>query len=268
MSQPGFGDARNTVISELATFNGFLYAGTINPADGYQIWKTKAERKPPYEWAKVVTSGACRGNLNEAVISFCVFRGALYVGSGISMGGHDRKNNVGPAAAELIRIHPDDTWDLISGTPRLTAQGNKWPLSSMGPGFDNPFCGYLWRMEKHGGYLYVGTFDSSVFMPYADLSKRPGVKVLEFIGIEKTLGKRGGAELWRSADGASWEPMTDNGFGNPYNYGIRNIISTPGCLFVGTANPFGPQVALETMSGSWVYAENPRGGLEVWMAQI
>jgi hypothetical protein len=62
--------------------------------------------------------------------------------------------------------------------------------------------------------------------------------------------------------------VTRNGFGNPYNYGARTIVSAQGQLFVGTANPFGPQVAVATAAGNWVYVDNPRGGLEVWMSNL
>ena len=44
-----------------------------------------------------------------------MFKGALYVGSGIQGGGIDTQNKIGPAPPELIRIHPDGSWDLIVG---------------------------------------------------------------------------------------------------------------------------------------------------------
>jgi len=59
--------------------------------------------------------------------------------------------------------------------------------------------------------------------------------------------------------------VTTRGFGNPYNYGARTMISTPCGLFVGTANPFGPKVAVQ-LPARWMYVPNPRGGAEVWHA--
>src|SRR5262249_15379255 len=70
-------------------------------------------------------------------------------------------------------------------------------------------------------------------------------------------------ELWRTSDGNHWTPVTRNGFGNPYNWGIRSLLSTPHGLFVGTANPFGPKVAVHG-PGGWRYEPNPRGGTEIW----
>ena len=42
------------------------------------------------------------------------------------------------------------------------------------------------------------------------------------------------------------------------------MTSTPHGLFIGTANPFGPTVAVKGPSG-WRYEDNPRGGLEVFL---
>ena len=62
----------------------------------------------------------------------------------------------------------------------------------------------------------------------------------------------------------TWEAVTRDGFGNPYNYGIRRLASTPKGLFVGTANPFGPELGTADENGHWSYSPNPRGGLEIW----
>ena len=47
----------------------------------------------------------------------------LYFGTGIQYGGHDRNNNVGPEAGEVVRVYPDDSWDLVMGRPRKTSAG-------------------------------------------------------------------------------------------------------------------------------------------------
>jgi hypothetical protein len=75
-----------------------------------------------------------------------------------------------------------------------------------------------------------------------------------------------GADLYRSFDGENWLPVTTDGFGNPYNYGIRTIVPTPIGLVVGTVNPFGPRVARRTGDG-WTYEDNPDGGFEVWLGR-
>jgi len=266
VSPPSFGDPDNTTIFELAAFNDHLYAGTLNPTNGFQIWKTRARGRPPYQWRRVINLGAWRGRLNEGAISFCEFRNALYVGTGIQNGGYDRANKVGPAAAELIRLHPDDTWDLIVGEPRRTLDGRKVPLSGRGPGFDNFFNGYIWRLAVHNGWLYAGTYNWSVMLPYLLSEKwpEPVLKMVKKAGSDNLVQDHGGFDLWRSRDGVNWIPVTTNGFNNPYNFGARTIVSTPTGLFVGTANPFGPDVAVKTAT-NWTYTPNAHGGLEVWL---
>ena len=266
ISAPGFGHEENLTIFEMVAFAGCLYAATLNPTQGFQLWKTAQGEGPPYRWRRVLTAGAYRGNLNQAAISLCVFGDALYLGTGIQHGGFDRTHRVGPAGAEVLRVHPDDSWDLIVGEPRLTSRGLKLPLSGLGPGFNDLFNGYVWRMTVHEGWLYASTYNWAVFLPYLPLDRWPDLarRVVRAAKIEKLVADRGGFDLWRTADGLRWIPVTRRGFGNPYNFGARTMVSTPHGLFVGTANPFGPEVAVETAHG-WRMVKNPNGGLEVWL---
>jgi len=275
----------------MAVFNDRLYAGTMNPITGFQLWRTDAAGDPPYTWTRVLVDGAQRGNLNEGVVSMCVFKDALYVGTGVQNGGYDVTYQVGPAAGEVIRVHPDDSWDLVVGTPRRTRQGRKAPLSGLSPGFGNFFNGYIWRMREHAGRLYAGTCNWSTFLPFtsAEANGTPARRATErrtsafsdrsddldvatmfnrlihSIGPNEMVSLEGGFDLWSTEDGRHWIPSTMNGFGNPYNYGVRTLVSTPHGFFVGTANPFGPDIATRTPDG-WRYRPNPAGGAEVWLA--
>jgi hypothetical protein len=58
------------------------------------------------------------GGLNQAAVSMIGFRDALYVGTGIQNGGYDWRNKIGPAAAEIIRVNADGSWDIIVGNAR------------------------------------------------------------------------------------------------------------------------------------------------------
>jgi SAM-dependent methyltransferase len=261
VSEPGFSDPDNEALYAMTPFAGHLYVGTLNAAEGYQVWKGRRTRTGMV-WHQVVDGGAGRGPLNEAAMTMCVFGGSLYIGSGISNGGFDRTYGVGPAAGEVIRIHTDDTWELVVGASRRTERGRVFPTSRLGPGFDNPCTGYVWSMAVHDGRLYVGTFDSTIFGLWANPRSR------ERWGVEGApdllVAERAGAELWSTSDGDDWSPVTTSGFGNPYNYGIRTLASTPHGLYAGTANPFGPEVAVR-FAGGWQYVPNPRGGAEVWL---
>jgi hypothetical protein len=261
----GFGEKGNQGIFMMCPFMDQLYAGTFNN-EGFQIWKSDCEGEPPYEWTKVIEKGAGRGALNQIAATMKVFKGAMYVGTAIQNGGHDLNNKIGPAGSELIRIHPDDSWDLIIGSTRDTADGRKIPLSGLASGFGNVFNGYFWAMEEHDGWLYLGTMDSTLWVRYLNTDSYPDQvrRIVEEVGPENIVENDAGCDLWRTYDGENWLPITSVGFDNIYNLGIRNMVSTPHGLFVAVANPFGPRVAVKE-NDEWVYADNPRSGLEVWL---
>ncbi len=267
-SLDGFGDPSNVTVFEMGTFGDRLYAGTVNPAKGFELWRTDGGDTLPYRWTRVLQHGAWRGNHNELVLSMCEFNGALYVGSAIVNGGFHRRFGIGPAAAEVLRVWPDDSWDLIVGQPRHTPDGMKVPLSGFQAGFDNFFAGYIWRMVVHEGWLYVGSFSWANLLPYVPVHAWPSdvLTLLRRWGIEELNRRYGGCALWRTRDGEQFELVTRSGFGNKYNWGIRNFASTPAGLFVGTANVFGPRIGAER-DGHWGYVNNPRGGLEIYLGQ-
>lgn len=47
-----------------------------------------------------------------------------------------------------------------------------------------------------------------------------------------------GFDMIKTSDGVNFETVTDDGFGDRYNYGGRSLVSTPYGLYIGTANPF------------------------------
>ncbi len=261
-----FGNPQNLTVFEMGVFNGHLYAGTVNPYTGFELWKTNGDGGPPYKWTKVLQHGAWRGPYNELVVSLCEFKGALIVGTGIVNGGYHRAFKIGPGAAEILRVWPDDSWEILVGQSRVTPDGAKVSLSGYTAGFDNLFNGYIWRMCTHGEYLYAGTFSWANSLPFMPSQKWPVdvVKMMNTWGIEHLTRNYGGFGLWRTHDGVRWECVTRSGFGNKFNWGVRNFASTEHGLFVGTANPFGPRVAVQE-GGEWKYIDNNRGGCEVFL---
>ena len=179
------------------------------------VWKTDGIGPGPYVWQPVVTDGA-ESAVSWLTLSIQEFKGKLYVGS-------DRPT-------ELIRINSDDTWDLVVGGPRWTPTGFKRPISGLLTGFGNLFNGHFWRMATHSDTLFLGTWDWSVSLRGAP-------------NLEPLFRHEFGADFFKTTDGRYWQPVTKTGFGDPFNYGVRTLQSTPAGLFVGTANPFyGAQV--------------------------
>jgi hypothetical protein len=264
-SESGFGDAGNLGIFSMIADEHRLYAGTFN-LSGLQVWASECRGNPPYRWKKIVDRGAGRGGANQVVMAMVPFKGAVYVGTGIQGGGIDRVNKVGPEAPEVIRINRDDSWDLIVGEPRRVGDEYREPLSGLRAGFGNFYNGYIWALGVHDDWLYAGTYDWSVMLRWSTLADATprARQFFQHIAPEEVDAYQGGADFWRSRDGENWLPVSRQGFGNAYNFGIRNIVSTPHGMFVGTANAFGPRVAVKRDS-RWVYDDNPRGGLEVWL---
>ena len=203
-------------VFELAVFRGFLYVGTMDRIHGYSVWKTDATGPPPYHFTPVVTDGAGRGAVMQSVVSMQVFQDCLYVGS---CGWFPQLL----PPCELIRIHPDDRWELVVGSPRRTPQDIKVPISGLPDSFGNPFNVHIWRMQEHEGALYLGVCEES-----------EGVQVPSW--LDARINEEYGFDLWRSDDGKAWKQVTRNGFGDRCNHGIRTFASTPYGLFVGTAN--------------------------------
>lgn len=264
VSDFGFGDPGNKTIFEMAAFGDHLYVGTFN-LEGFQVWRSTMEGPKPYAFERMIVKGAYRGPLNQCVLSMYPFKGALYIGGGIQGGGVDTQNRIGPAPPEMLRLHPDGRWDLLVGEPRDTPEGRKEPLSGYLPGFDNFFNGYFWRMTAHDGWLYMGTFEWSSVLGYANRRRWPPAfeGIIGHIEPQNILDNQSGFDLYRSFDGDNWVPVTTQGMGNPYNMGLRNLVSTPRGLFLGTANPFGPKIM---PLGGTRYVPNPRGGCEVYFA--
>ncbi len=200
-------------VWQLQVFNGLLYLG-LQTDDGYAVVKTDATGEPPYELIPIVTDGGFklpRILRSSEVLSMHPFDGKLYVGT--------------QRPTELIRINPDDTWDLVVGEPRDTPQGPKSPISGLTTGFGNPYNGHFWRMQEHEGRLYLGTWDWSI-----QLRAVPA--------LDEVLRDEYGLDLYATPNGSYWYPVTRNGFGDGFNYGARTLASSPFGLFVGTANPY------------------------------
>jgi pimeloyl-ACP methyl ester carboxylesterase len=217
----------------LTVFNDNLYATTgltqqqdpTNP--GYGVYKTDAEGDPPYTFTPVVVNGGHQPN--EAFrapngLSFAEFNGQLYMGTN--------------RPTELIRINPDDTWDLVVGEPRNTPQGYKAPISGFGNGFASGFNGHFWRMASFNGNLYLGTWDWSSLLQ--------GLSLITW--FDRSFSKQYGFDLFRTDDGIHWSAITQTGMGVPNRTGVRSLEPTPVGLFMGTAggNRHGADVFVST----------------------
>jgi hypothetical protein len=224
-------------VTYMIEFNHAMYvAEGAQPVLGnppYRILKTDATGTPPYTFT-LVYSGArlpswLASKSSQSVANMHVSRAGnlpLQVQDALWIGTNQ--------PAELVRINPNDTWDLFIGQPRQDAQG-EWiyPNIGMGDGFDWFFNIHVHRMEDQGGFLYAATNDLSNIYPTRDL---PGFRDL--------AGSRFGMDLYRTYEGWYYYPVTINGFeekdpggeNNWFNFTGRVMASTPFGLFLGTGN--------------------------------
>jgi hypothetical protein len=215
-SSPSFRQASpsSLAVFELKVFGGRLYAGTGDFRRGYGVWRTDGER--PLEWRPVVTDGAGRGPAITSAISMETYRGRLYVGA-------SGWGSVFPAS-ELIRIGSDDRSEVVVGNDRRVADGTiRAPVSRLLDGFGNRFNSHFWRMETYKGALLLGTNDWSW-----SLRGSPG--------LDGLLRSEFGFDLYLTCNGDDWRLATRDGFGRPYDFGVRTMAASPAGLFVGTTN--------------------------------
>ena len=237
--EDGFGNPDNLGVMSLISWNGWLYAGTANAATGFEIWRFAGPGGDGESPVKVVGNGGTDSR-NQAANAPFVFQDRLYFGSMIVGGVRFR-------GCDILRIDAEDNWEVIVGPDSL---------SGWGPGFNHDANAYIWSMEEHGGCLYAGTWDmNGTFQfvadrPFLALSTIPGiVSLLVASDIGDMLFEKrahtplsclidAGADLYRSCDGTHWEPVFTNGLGDAYNFGVRNMASIDGKLYLGISNNF------------------------------
>lgn len=227
--EDGFGNPNNTGVMSLASFNGWLYAGTANITQGYEIWKLEGpDGGGPI---RIVFEGGPSA-INESAITPCVFQDHLYVGSMINPGANVMS---GCKAADLIRINRNDQWETVVGRDSIS-------------GFDSGFSHcpntYIWSMAVHKGWLYAGTYDQ--VSAWFNVIEHGADNITAFTGGSARMRQANliewlawaGADLYKTQNGVQWYPVTLNGFNDVGNYGFRVMVPVGDDLYIGTGNPF------------------------------
>jgi hypothetical protein len=230
----------NTGVVSMASCNDRLYIGTENKY-GYEVWRsTVADPADSTQWKQLVKNGA-GDRYNGWAGTMKAFRNNVYVGS-MAVPGITGK--LAMKAFDLIRIKPNDTWQLLVGnrTPEDPVPGApaRKPLTGWPSGFGMPTCLYCWQLEVYNGYLYLGSMDMSSMLRVAvDAGMElPDMGTGMPPQLMQIVLKAAGFDLWKSPDGLVWLPVTVTGMGEYHNYGARTIRVHNNKLYIGTANPF------------------------------
>jgi hypothetical protein len=268
----------NTEVIGLKSFNDCLYVTTQGTLDldtgtvhGFEVWRSTVEDpvNPDLldggDWKQIVTEGA-GDSRNYWGASIEVLGDHIYVGS-ISLPLFDGVLVQTFKGFDLIRIDKDDDWELVIGSypefvgiPNPTTGERGIPISGLPAGFGAPLNFYCWSLEEYDGVLYLGTLDLSSLLsclPVELLAETFDLPQEQMAQMQEKIAPFAGADLWKTSDGITWEPVSLDGFGNPHNYGFRTMVS--GSLYVGTANPYVGQ-GCEV----WAALPGPAGPTETW----
>jgi hypothetical protein len=246
-SSGGFGRQSNAIDYCLASYNGMLYAGTVNTTTGCEVWRFDGT-----SWRMVVGVGGTGHSApgfgddrNTSVNSMIVWRGYLWVGT------NNYRGSAVPAStgAEVWRF-----------------DGSNWEQANTG-GFDDPLHNQcVSSLCVFNNNLYAGVMNSNdgcrVYrttgtgaLPLADWFQtnndgfdldfnNADCSVLTSFGgyiLAGTFNTTTGCEVWRSDTGGfgSWFKANSDGFGSATNEGAKSFASLGSYLYVGVDNPWG-----------------------------
>ena len=244
-------------ILDMVSYNGWLYAFFLTFESGHAgFWCAKARREGDGWTWKLIVGDTEKGALypkgmgrdrNGGAVPF-VFQGDVYVGT-MSGAAFRMMNGFGPmpppsdpieamgglGGMQIYRFDEKDRWERVMPSECIRSP---FLVEILG-GWINPLNLYIWRFGVVDGRLCAGTFDIGTGFDLLGWgTAEPGS--LQDILIKLGLRNPRGFDLWSSSEGRGWLPISRDGFGDKWNYGVRSFASDPstGDLYLGTANPF------------------------------
>jgi hypothetical protein len=226
VNDDGFGDPQTISVTALEVFHGQLYAGTNNLAAGGQVWRWQRDG----QWLSVSERGFGSGSLLPAVVDMVVFQGKLYAGIG---------------------------WDDAPGQVWRSQDGTSWqPVTTDGFGYGGNIAITNFTIFK--GMLYAGTGTTSVGAQiwrskngnsgtwtqvgidgpvlFGNVTGFAVYKNVLYAAIEPAGGLGAPIQVWRSANGSDWVPVSLDGFGDELNESTGGFAQFRGHLYLGIRN--------------------------------
>lgn len=250
--EPDLSTASATAGGALASFDGYLYWGTLMAP----FTSTISAFQRHFDINDGFTLDADNDGLEEEEIFSTVL--GTYRATSVFRG----KDFDTPAPViELLygqqyfpvydpdlKAYTFDTTDLHQNN--MANPVPRWGMS----GFGNFFNVYTWTMSTSNDGLYIGTFDWSYLIGTVindlammindniDRNEMPEDRILRstkaFEDFLELLNYSYGADLLRVPDSDTPGILESiDGLGNFTNYGIRTMVSSCEALYVGTANP-------------------------------
>ena len=232
-------------IVDMIGYNGWLHVYFLTKTQDPQefgFWAAKVKKTAgAWSWKLIVGNApgarypAGMGNPENGVAVPFRYKNHVYIGTmdaaafrllnGITQPSTGAPKVWGEFGMEIWRFDQRDRWERVM--PAASLQG---PAAVAARGFGNANNKYIWRFGVLDGRLYVGTFDVSTGQQLLSPPFAPPPPVVNPLGFD----------LYSTTDGVTWRLESENGFDDPWNYGVRSFASDPatGDLYLGTANPF------------------------------
>ncbi|MDT8304957.1 MAG: FixG Ig-like domain-containing protein [Anaerolineae bacterium] len=268
----GFGDVDAGEVSALAPFNGFLYAGTHNATDGALILRSA----DGVTWNAVIDPGFGNPHdtAPPAILDLTVYNTYLYASTGrgdsaakifrtvnglnwapvVNSGFADQDNvDITALAAYSGKIYAGVT-NLLNGAQiwrSYTGDSNSWTQDSPAALVVAParitgfavFDGALYAAVESDGPVQIWRTYGSGWAVVMDDGFGSGLTTLAggmavfggslYAGAGNT---EDGPQLWRSNEGASWQPATAPGAADANNEEIESLFVFGGELYASVRN--------------------------------
>ena len=228
----GFGNAGNYAIEALEVFRGKLFAEATNFGEGATIWRSPNGST----WTQVTSPGfeSAYGADNGIVFDMFPFKGQLYAGTG--------NWDITPSAGQIWRSANGTNWNLVAsaglGNPD---NGGFTTFASFKEmlyvaALNRSGGAELWRSSTgdDASWERVATQGFGGGSAYWIITSLTTFQGQLYAAVEATLGT--GAQVWRSANGADWTLVNDNGFGDTNNFQTGSAVVFRGQLYVTTRN--------------------------------
>ena len=214
-------------------FKGNLYFKFWGGETGDEVWQTKDGRNWSLAWhaSDIYPEYTAIGQLNT-------FKGQLYlVLEDWHEGGHPEKL--------ILRTADGQNWEVVFQIQDSADQGI-WYCG--GGSFKGML--YIGTCTDTGGIVDArlwrsvsgdpGTWEQvAVFSQWNGIASFASFKGALYVGSEIVVDQNGEwlpAQIWRSFDGATWEPVAVDGFGDPTNINIGGFGHKDTYLYVGMAS--------------------------------
>jgi hypothetical protein len=232
MALEGLGNPNNDGFTTFTSFNGMLYAATLNRSDGAEIWRSKTGDNG--SWQRVASQGFGGGSAYFIITSLTTFNGQLYASVEASLG----------TGAQIWRSSTGTKWTLVS------ANGFGDP-NNFQTGASVVYRGQLYvttRNDVTGAQLWRSSngtnWSQVVGNGFGDVNNIKIESLTTYAGALYAAANNPvtGVELWRSTDGVNWTQINADGFGDSGH--IVSLWSNGTVVFqdnylIGSSGPFG-----------------------------